>query len=74
MADRGRDGTRTCAFDDRNCAEPRALSDIDADRSEQMHYRARRRLRSSGASARRNTKAKEITMSATDAADVDVKM
>jgi hypothetical protein len=50
------------------------LSDIDADRSEQMHYRARRRVRSSGASARRNTKAKEITMSATDAADVDVKM
>jgi hypothetical protein len=51
-----------------------SLSDIDADRSEQMHYRARRRLRSSGASARRNPKAKEITMSATDAADVDVKM
>lgn len=51
-----------------------SLSDIDADRSEQMHYRARGRVRSSGASARRNTKAKEITMSATDAADVDVKM
>jgi hypothetical protein len=51
-----------------------SLSDIDADRSEQMHYRARGRVRSSGASARRNTKAKEIIMSATDAADVDVKM